>query len=63
LRLFKKPILKTVRISQGFIIYLSYSQNADCTVDASLTNPEGVVVRTPIDLSVGFVGEYLVIIR
>jgi hypothetical protein len=37
---------------------IAYSQNADCTPDASVTDPEGVGVRSPIDLPVGFIGDY-----
>jgi hypothetical protein len=35
-----------------------YAQYADCTPNSSTTDPEGVGVRDPIDLPVGFNGDY-----
>jgi hypothetical protein len=39
-------------------VNISYSQNADCTPDPNVVDTEGVGVREPYELPVGFIGDY-----
>ncbi|PLX08991.1 MAG: hypothetical protein C0596_04100 [Marinilabiliales bacterium] len=56
--------MKTIKLVLSYIGLLFllynpiYSQYATCTPDPTVTDPEGVGVRSPIDLPVGFINEY-----
>lgn len=54
----KKTIFASLLCALVLSFNLSYSQNADCTPDPNVVDNEGVGVREPYELPVGFIGDY-----
>jgi hypothetical protein len=54
----KKTIFASLLCALVLSFNLSYSQNADCTPDPEVVDTEGVGVREPYELPVGFIGDY-----